>query len=302
MFDRLIHADWSVARRKRWMAKAQRQLSRWAIEAPEPVGETDGLLDEVFTAAASGRRVLFGFDFPIGVPAAYGNRVEFQSFRNLLDALGQGAWSEFFHVAETPSDIGIARPFYPATSTKGVTRSDLVAQLGVRSFEDLLRICERRTERRQAACSLFWTLGGNQVGKGALSGWQEVIRPALGRGAALWPFEGTLADLARSHGVVLAETYPAEAYYMVNASFRSGQSKRRQADRQDKSSAILAWAQRYAVDFSDSASAALSDGFGSQSNGEDKFDAVMGLLKMIEVVEGRRPEQTERSEAIATWE
>ena len=55
-----------------------------------------------------------------------------------------------------------------------------------REGHHLLRVCELKTEHSQAACSLFWTLGGNQVGKGALTGWQEVIRPALLRGARLW--------------------------------------------------------------------------------------------------------------------
>ena len=97
--------------------------------------------------------------------------------------------------ARLPSEIAITRPFYPRSSSKGVTRAELVAGLGVSSFDDLLRICERRTEHRQAACSLFWTLGGNQVGKGALTGWQEIIRPALLRGAKPWPFDAFLGLL-----------------------------------------------------------------------------------------------------------
>ncbi len=32
----------------------------------------------------------------------------------------------------------------------------------------------------------------------------------------------------------------------------------------------------------------LTDGFGPSGNGEDQFDAALGLLGMIEVVEGRR--------------
>jgi hypothetical protein len=108
--------------------------------------------------------------------------------------------------------------------------------------------------------------------------------------------------LAKAPGVVLAETYPAEAYYMVNAGFRPGESKRRQSDRQSKSSAILAWADRHAVNFTEAAPAALKDGFGPQRNGEDQFDALMGLLKMIEVVDGRRAERTVEPEKSAVWE
>ncbi len=302
MFDRLIHADWSVTASKRWMATAERSATGWAVGAPELVGTSEALLNQAFQNAAAGRRVLAGFDFPIGVPTAFGTVTGFDDFRQLLLGIGEGAWSEFFEVAKVPSDIGIRRPFYPAASTKGVSRAELVAGLGAGSFDALLRVCERRTEHRQAACSLFWTLGGNQVGKGALSGWREIVRPALQRGASLWPFDGTLAELAKAPGVVVAETYPAEAYRMVGAGFLRSESKRQQGDRLKKSDAVVRWGARHEVIFSDDALAALRDGFGSRSVGEDRFDAFMGLLKMIEVVEGRRAEQTEREEAAAGWE
>ena len=89
---------------------------------------------------------------------------------------------------------------------------------------------------------------------------------------------------------------------MVGAGFLPGQSKRRQADRQDKAVPILAWAKCHGIIFTASASAALADGFGSTASGEDQFDALLGLLKMIEVTEGRREECTERHEATADWE
>ncbi len=246
--------------------------------------------------------MLLGFDFPIGVPAAYGARTGCAKFREFLAVLGDGAWSRFFDVAAAPSEVSIGRPFYPAASKKGVSRAELATGLGMHSFDDLLRVCERRTVHRRAACSLFWTLGGNQVGRGAVSGWREVIRPAMLRGATLWPFDGPLAALAAHPGVILAETYPAEAYRMVDAAFAHDQSKRRQADRRDKSGAILRWAARHAVAFTDDASAAIEAGFGASSSGEDPFDALLGLLKMIEVIEGRRDEQTECFDATMPWE
>jgi hypothetical protein len=301
VFDRLTHADWSMSPTKRWAATAERQPGGWVTEAPILVGPVEAFLNSAFAAAAH-QRVLLGFDFPIGVPAAYGARTDFRSFQELLAALGDGAWSQTFDVARLPEEIAVTRPFYPVSPKKGVSRAELVAGLGVSRFDDLLRVCDRRTEYRQAACSLFWTLGGSQVGKGALTGWKEVIRPALQRGAALWPFDGNLAYLTGAPGVVLAETYPAEAYRMVGADFLPGQSKRRQADRQGKAKAILAWAERHGVIFSASTSAALAAGFGSTASGEDQFDALLGLLKMIEVTEGRRQERTERHEVIANWE
>jgi hypothetical protein len=302
MFDRLIHADWSVAPAKRWMAIAERPTAGWIVVAPELVGDTRLFLDKAFFLVSQGRRILASFDFPIGVPSAYGSRTGLKTFGDFLNAIGEGDWSHFFEVARSPTDIGIGRPFYPAVSKKGVSRAELVTGLSVRGFDDLLRVCERRTAHRQAACSLFWTLGGNQVGKGALSGWREIVRPALLRGAFLWPFDGRLADLANAPCLVVAETYPAEAYHMMNAGFLPHQSKRRQADRREKSSAVLAWAERHAVTFTAEACAALNEGFGAKANGEDQFDAVMGLLKMIDVVEGRRDERSEQSPQTADWE
>lgn len=122
--------------------------------------------------------------------------------------------------------------------------------LGVQTFDELLRNCDLRTENRQVACSVFWTLGGNQVGKAAIAGWSEIIRPAVTRGARLWPFDGVLAELSGTPGVVIAETYPAEAYYIVDANFQRNESKRRSADRKSKAPKILRWADKNRVNLS----------------------------------------------------
>jgi hypothetical protein len=299
MFDRLAHADWSVDPRKRWVATARRSGREWAVEAPALLGSTEAFLGSAFEDAGH-QRLLLGFDFPIGMPSAYGATTGFDGFRHILPELGNGAWRHFFDVAESPGEVSATRPFYPKVSRKGVSRDELVRGLGVRSFDDLLRACEKRTEYRQAACALFWTLGGNQVGKAALSGWRDVVRPTVLRGARLWPFDGDLTDLSKTPGVVLAETYPAEAYRMVGAGFSTLQSKRRGTDRQEKSGGIFSWAARHGVSLSASAVAAVSTGFGPSPGGEDPFDAMMGLFKMIEVAEGRRPEATEQFDEV--WE
>jgi hypothetical protein len=44
------------------------------------------------------------------------------------------------------------------------------------------------------------------------------------------------------------------------------------------------------VSFSLELAAVIADGFGPKSDGEDAFDAIMGLLGMIEVADGRRTE------------
>ena len=299
MFDRLVHADWSVAAPGRWCAEAERGSGRWHVDA---VGLPAAMLDAAFTAADGGTRVLLGFDFPIGVPEAYGARTGCADFRALLHAVGAERWQHFFDAAQDADEIAVERPFYPARSSKGVTRTALVAGLGVGDFRDLLRACERRTADRREASSLFWTLGGAQVGKAAASGWRAVIRPALEGGARLWPFDGALPALAAEPGVVLAETYPAEAYRMVGAGFTRDESKRRQNDRCGKADAILAWADRHSVRLTDRAHETVRDGFGADRRGEDRFDAFLGLLKMIEVADGRCEARTEDDPAALRWE
>jgi hypothetical protein len=67
-------------------------------------------------------------------------------------------------------------------------------------------------DRQQASClSNFLDAWGNQVGKAAIDGWQNVIRPALALGGRLWPFEGALHELSKSTRCVFCETYSREA-------------------------------------------------------------------------------------------
>lgn len=301
MFSTIMHSDWSIAAGKRWTATAHRHEGRWRVDAATVSPNAADLIDHAFRHSSAGS-VLLGFDFPIGLPVAYGLQTGLGCFKEMLVELGHGVWDQFFDVAINPGDVSLRRPFYPQVSLKGVSRSTLVTGLGVRTFDDLLRVCDRRTANRQAACSIFWTLGGNQVGKATASGWRQVVQPAFARGAGLWPFDGTLAELAKSRHVVVAETYPAEAYGILGVGFRSGESKRRRTDRQAKADRLLAWSDRNGVDLSPQAQASIVDGFGSAANGEDQFDSILGLFKMIEVVEQRWPETTDGPSDATKWE
>jgi hypothetical protein len=79
------------------------------------------------------------------------------------------------------SDISIQRPFYPfAPGNK--RHAHLLNALGLDSIDDLRRECEKQQPGRRAACPLFWTLGANQVGKGAIIGWRDVLAPRAKRG------------------------------------------------------------------------------------------------------------------------
>lgn len=300
MYDVLYHADWSTDPRKRWMAAARRDGGRWIVSAPAPVGDVGAFRDRIL---AAGERTLAGFDFPIGVPAAYGAMTGLADFPTALQVFGKHPdWTNFYTVGNTAAEISMRRPFYPNVSAKGVERAALVHGLQVASFADLLRACERGGVNRRTACALFWTLGGNQVGKAAIAGWREILQPAVASGARLWPFDGDLATLAAS-ALTIAETYPADAYLMVGAPFLPSESKRRQSDRQAKAPALRAWAQSADVDLADGCLAQVDDGFGASASGEDAFDALAGLLKMIVIATGCRPEATEPfSDEVTRWE
>ena len=156
----------------------------------------------------------------------------------------------------------------------------------------LLRRCEQPTAQRAAASPLFWTLGAKQVGRSAIIGWRDLIAPALATGLplSLWPFDGELQPSSNDGRIVVAETYPAEA--CVQLGMRPpgrGWSKRSQPDRRVRSMALLDWAVRRGFELESGLQAMLHDGFGARPDGEDAFDAVLGLFAMLEVVLGRRP-------------
>ncbi|HKW54870.1 MAG TPA: hypothetical protein VJO12_14350 [Stellaceae bacterium] len=298
-FRRLFHADWSTAAKKRWVACAAWNNAGWEISPPRLVGDTRAFVDELFTASSP---VLVGFDFPIGVPVAYGRLTGLADFLTALNKFGQGEWAEFFVVADTHQQISRTRPFYPRVSRAGSKPEHLLHGLGIDSIDALRRQCERTSPSRKAACPLFWTLGGNQVGKAAISGWQEVIAPARRRGARLWPFDGSLAELSMSGAPVVAETYPAEAYGHVGVAFSAKMSKRRQADRRAAMLGLFNWARQRGATFAEQLTTRVNDGFGPRSDGEDAFDALIGLLGMIEVVDGRRLERPSHRNSWEDWE
>ncbi len=300
MLKRLIHADWSISPRKRWYAVATKANGQWQTSAPQQVTDISIFLNGIFSDTKLSS-TLVGFDFPIGIPIAHGKMTNISDFRSALPEFGTGKWEHFFDIAERPEDISVERPFYPKSTPKGVSRKHLEDALKLLPTE-LLRLCEQKTISRRAACSLFWTLGANQVGRAAIAGWREIIRPAIQKGAHLWPFDGSLAVLSGKPGVVIAETYPAEAYGFFDVKFLPSESKRRQGDRIAKGTTILSWGAQRSVAFTAEAKRDTVDGFGSSGNGEDRFDAFAGLLQMIEIADGRRLEMTESHSATQQWE
>jgi len=283
-FDRLVHSDWSVAPNKRWTAIARRSRNVWIIDrlaqTPPPPEFLELLFDQT--------RTLAGFDFPIGLPSFYLTKTN-AAFCELLSVPPSDRAQRFFTPAETLFDISLAQPFY-RIHPRGGRRADLLRGLVCEAFDDLLRACDRKTGSRSRAESIFWTVGAKQVGKAALSGWQQILIPALARGARLWPFDGPLASLDSEH-LTLAETYPAEAYRHLGMDRTV--RKRTQDGRKAAGAVMLKWASAHQVALSPEIERPIGSGFGEREDGEDAFDAIAGLCAMIEVADGRRAEAPE---------
>jgi len=293
------HADWSVDPRKRWITIACRTTVGWTLTAPRPVGDVSTLLERL-TEEAGGGAVALGADLPIGLPRAYAAtrpEADFLAFLRNVATL-----PDFFSVCATLDDIRHDRPFYPARGIAGMTRLSHALALGLTGASALSRACDRATAERPAGAPLFWTLGANQSGKAAIAAWQHLILPALATGVALrlWPFEGPFRSLLAPGAVALAETYPAEALRHLGIKLRG--SKRRHADRCATAGALLSAMEQQSAIPDDAMRLALLDGFGSDASGEDRFDSVLGVLCVLNVLAGNRPDTAPADPWITRWE
>jgi hypothetical protein len=187
----IAHADWGVDRRKRQMATARLRPggAGYLIASVGPPPDSAAPGGDLFGwlgGAASPGQAMAGFDFPIGLPRAYARAAGICSFPEFLDVIGAPGWEDFGVVARHPGEITLRRPFYPDVPG-GTKREHLHLALGLTGRE-LRRRCEGTD-----AETLFWTLGGKQVGKGALAGWRLLAAARhLAPGIALWPFHGPL--------------------------------------------------------------------------------------------------------------
>lgn len=282
--DLVVHADWSARPRNRWCAIARLESDgRYQASAPEPVGSLDTYFRRLHARTGQDAVVLAGFDFPIGLPARYAAMVGLTDFRSALSMLGRDQWRDFYRPAESRADISLGRPFYPNASGRAGEhkRSHLLSKLKLQDMRDLKRRCERQAE------SLFWLIGPKQVGKAAISGWKDLLAPALENNDAvsIWPFDGTLGDLLKRPGLVVAETYPAEMYRHLGLEILKG-SKKRQPDRAADAPTMRAWALSNGISLAKRLEDQIKHGFGSEPGGDDRFDATVGLFGMLNIVLG----------------
>jgi hypothetical protein len=313
----IAHADWGSAPKKRVLGVARlSDRDTYRVSTPRLVENPSHLLDELAAQAGPSGSVLVGFDFPIGLPLGYADQVGVQDFKSFLTGLGQGNEELFYQVAAKPEEISLKRPFYPLRSG-GSKQSHLLQALGAACMDDLRRLCERAGMddtgiTHRAACPMFWTLGGQQVGKPAILGWSQVIGPALcdpSLQVGLWPFDGDLEELLIPGGLVILETYPAEFYHHLDVKFSTHKTgsktgKRVQSERQANAGNLIEWARYNQVELESTLEALLVDGFGKSANGDDYFDAVVGLFGIINILAGNHPggmPEDERIRKIEGW-
>ena len=267
----IAHVDWSIHAGKRWFAEAVLKNGQYYAGAAQLWhGE-----ERLFAANA-----FVGFDFPLGLPLSYAEQLDVVNFRAWLTQIPR----LFFDVADSAETISLQRPFYPARPG-GTKQQHLLDALHVAHINALRRQCELATDMRRAAAPMFWTLGAQQVGKAMLTGWREVILPNLNH-LALWPFDGDLTALLNRNRPVIAESYPGEFYHHLGLTLIG--SKRKQETRRNCANTLLNWAKVNEVVIENELLAQIESGFGGSAEGEDQFDAIVGLFGMINVVIGNR--------------
>lgn len=286
--DLVVAADWSTVETKRWMVRGERVGNGYVVYPPEPVGDHRSLMARLRGSLPDDHGLLIGFDFPIGLPVEYAQKTSVASFRTFLGEMaGRGEWERFYEISDLPR---LRQPFFPLPKHQsGNFRAQLGLALGFPGLSGLRRRCEQKTTTRKAAECLFFTLGSAQVGGGAIVGWRDVIQPALAE-VKLWPFDGELVTLLATPGVAVAEIYPAEAYSHLGVSIGSGTGATK-TSRKARQRATSHWL----VDF-DSGPIRLSAAARSWVEwgflAEDDFDAMAGLLSMLQIVTGQRRSQT----------
>lgn len=272
---------------------------RWTLSIC-PVGAVDTLLERLMSADAE-RSVALGVDFPIGLPRAFVARhlAAETDFPTVLRGLA--GKPSFFEVADRLDEVGPDRPFYPRRGTRGMTRLSHALALGLDDAAGLSRACDRATADRPAGAPLFWTLGANQSGKAAICAWRELLLPGLARGLVrLWPFKGGFRSLLGPGWVAVAETYPADALRQLG--LRPIGSKRRQADRAALVPGLRGAMCALSAVPDAECEAMLQAGFGTDAAGEDRLDCFLGVLCVLLVLAGSRPDVPPADPWLLRWE
>lgn len=217
MFDTVVVVDWSAAAVPSparpsadaiWIGVAglQGEHSSYHRTRSQAEAALTALLD---AEAAACRRVLAGFDFPLGYPQGFAARltgtdsaaaVRTWLAQHLVDA-PDNANNRFDLADRINARLGGPGPFW------GRPRGQALAHLPETRTVDYVAIglAERRrvesaVPRAQPVWKLYTT---GSVGGQALTGLPMIARLAVRPGCAVWPFDRPTGDL------VLAEVYPS---------------------------------------------------------------------------------------------
>lgn len=216
-FDTVITVDWSASGQPSparpspdaiWIGVARAGGDEITSYHRTRAGAEQALMTLLDDEALLGRRVLVGFDFPMGYPAGFAQRLTGEPSakavrRWLADRIEDGPANRNNRFAVSASinlDFG-GGPFWGRPSNLAL------AGLSERKVVDYpaLGLAERRlveavVPRAQPVWKLYTT---GSVGSQALMGLPMIHRLAQRPGTVVWPFDAPLAD------VVLAEVYPS---------------------------------------------------------------------------------------------
>lgn len=302
----VAHADWSLRPDKRWICCAERGALGWTVSAPTPVdtlAPPESLLARL-VQRAEGQAVLVGLDAGLGLPSAWGQRVGVDTFLPFLrETVHQDGWEHFWEPAASPDEISLKRPFYPRRPG-GTRQQHLVDALGLDGPQALRRQCDQPRAGSPTPCPLFWTLGANQVGKATLAAWRTVVVPALADpdlDLRVWPFDGDLRRCMQGD-VALAEVYPGEVGAWLGLRLAAQGGKRKQSGRQAQGEALRSALAGVGAKPTAGLLSMLRDGFGSASTGEDAFDAVVGVVGLLQCCAGHRAVWQPHGAPVATLE
>lgn len=201
----IICADWSKAPARR--AAYVVHVGDRVVERLHATMGFRGLLDAARPYAESGS-VLVGIDVPIGVPDSLlnGPHKSFTETTFIDFLIARCGDPGFFVPVTTPSAWSPHTPFFAVPPRGRILFEQQARSRGV----ELLRGVERMTR----ANPLFITSGiPGSVGSSVLSIWPHIAEArSVGDAFWLWPFDGALAELMGSNGIVVGEIFPRAAY------------------------------------------------------------------------------------------
>ena len=296
----VAHADWSIDPRKRWVAIARRDAAVWRLAAPAPVGDVATFLARL-RRAADGGAVALGVDLPVGLPRAYAADLPERDFLHFLTTTATRP--DFFQVCATLAEVGPGRPFYPARGVAGMTRAAHAAALGWMALPPCRApatapLRNVRPARRCSGRSAPTSRARRRSPPGS-----TMLLPALASGddVRIWPFAGAVPGAAgtrrRGAGGDLSgrgaapSRHPAERQQAPAGG--PGGGREPVARRHGGAGRCLP---------DPGLQQAIADGFGRDAAGEDRFDCVLGVLCVLNVLAGNRPDTAPADPWISRWE